>query len=130
MKHSLGIMREFNTARFRVIADAIEEGDVDLSWDDTGDVRAGLESGEFIVFIARVRVYCDGEEIAADYLGGCIYRDFDAFMDHKECGRQNKEHAAKGESGRCGSYFHDMIREACSEARKALRKMQSIRVRG
>ena len=115
---TLGIIREFHTQNFSVIVDAVEDPDIDLSFDETGEVMEKLESGEFIGFAVRARVLFDGTEIAADYLGGCIYESIDAFMDHRECGKQNREYAAQGKSGRCGSYFHDMIRTACSDARR------------
>lgn len=129
MTHSLRTMREFKTKNFRVVADAIEEDDLDLSFDDTGEVREGLETGKFIAFVARVRVYFKGNEVGTDYLGGCIYKSFEDFMDHKECGKQNREYERKGESGRCGSYFHDMIREACSEARKTIASYRRVYIR-
>jgi hypothetical protein len=170
-------MREFKTKNFRVVADAIEEDDLDLSWDETGETRKGLESGRFIAFVARVRVFFRGNEVGTDYLGNCIYKSFDDFMDHRECGRQNREtHRREGkfqiyrknrphehclsksdklkprgfatearakqwaeknakeeyqifETGKCGSYFHDMVREAISEARKNVIDFQDARVR-
>ena len=33
------------------------------------------------------------------------------------------------ETGKCGSYFHDMIREAISEARKTVSSFKDVRVR-
>ena len=48
---------------------------------------------------------------------------------HKECGKRNREWAAQGKEGRCGSYFTDMIRESIKEARQTLREMGKVRVR-
>ena len=177
MRDSIGVMREFKTKNFRVVCDAIEEDDLDLSWDDTGETREGLESGRFIAFVARVRVFFHGQTVGTDYLGNCIYKSFDDFMDHRECGKQNREtlrregkfqiyrkarkyehclgqndklkargfatreHAEQWakknakeeyqifETGKCGSYFHDMIREAISEARKTVSSFKDVRVR-
>lgn len=129
MSHKLGTMREFKTKNFKVVVDAIEEDDLDLSFDEDGSVLEGLQSGEFIAFIARVRVFFHGHEVGSDYLGNCIYRSFEEFMDHKECGAQNREYEAKGESGRCGSYFSQMIKEAISEARKNMLDYSSTYVR-
>jgi hypothetical protein len=174
---SLGTIREFKTARFRVLADAIEDYDVDLSFDDTGEVRRKLESGEFTCFTARVRVFFDGHEVGSDYLGSCIYRSLEEFQDHRECGVQNRKRIKQEgrfqiyrknrpyesclsnsdklkkrglstrdkaetwaktnatepyeifESGKCGSYFADMIHEAISEARKTVASMQSVKIR-
>ena len=110
----------FKTANFRVAYEVMPEDDLDLSWDDTGEVREGLASGKFIAFQAKVAVYdlTTGNEIGADYLGQCIYESAEAFMDHRECGKQNREYAARGEAGRCGSYFSDMVKGAIAEARK------------
>jgi hypothetical protein len=123
-------LREFKTASFRVIVDACDDDDLDLSFDDDGQTRAGLDSGKYIAFQVRVRVIHSAlGEVGADYLCGCIYESLDAFMDHKECGRYNKELAAKGEQLRCGSYFRDMIGEAISDARRHLNIAKTVRVR-
>lgn len=111
---------EFKTANFRVVYSIAPEEDLDLSWDEDGATREGLDSGKYIAFVAKVAVYdcVAGCEIGADYLGSCIYESAEAFMDHRECGRYNRERASKGETGRCGSYFHDMVKSAVAEARK------------
>jgi hypothetical protein len=127
--YSLGKMREFKTKNFRVIADAIEENDLDLSFDDTGEVACKLENGTYVAFVARVRVFYRGHEVGTDYLGGCIYESLESFIDHRECGRQNAEYERLGETGRCGSYFHDMIRSACSDARKTVASFKDTRIR-
>ena len=115
--YTLGVIREFHTKNFVVKVTAEEELDLDLSWDEDGSVAEGLMNGKYVAFCAKAAVYFKGEEIASDYLGGCVYKDFEDFMDHRACGKQNKEYAAKGEAGRCGSYFHDMIRVVCQQAR-------------
>lgn len=117
---TLGVIREFKTKNFTVRVIAHEDDDLDLSWDDDGSVRKGLESGELIAFQVSALVYYRGRSVGADYLGGCIYKSIEEFMDHKECGKQNREYAAKGETGRCGSYFSDMVHSAIAEARKEL----------
>jgi hypothetical protein len=129
MEYVMDTLRTFKTKNFRVVVDALPEDDLDLSWDESGDTLIDLESGKLIAFVARARVFFQGEEIAKDYLGGCIYKSFEDFMDHRACGRMNKEQEAKGESGRCGSYFSDMIHEVCSQARKYLNQAQAVKVR-
>lgn len=126
---TIGTIRKFTTPQFSVIVDAVEDPDVDLSFDDTGEVMEGLENGSLQAFAVRARVYFNGSEIGADYLGGCIYRDIADFQDHRECGKQNREYAAQGKSWRCGSYFHDMVKTAIAEARTNLRNLQNVRVR-
>jgi hypothetical protein len=119
MTYTIGTIRSFHTKNFRVIVDAIEEVDLDLSFDDDGEVQRRLENGTLIAFVARARVIGPmGIELASDYLGGCIYESLEAFADHRECGRQNRTYEANGDTGRCGSYFADMVSSVCSEARK------------
>ncbi len=127
--HTLGTLRTFKTKNFTVIADAVEEDNMDFSWDDDGSVAAKVNAGEYIVFCARVRVFCKGEEIASDYLGQCIHETLESFMDHRACGRQNRQWETEGNTGRCGSSFADMIHEACREARKHLANVQKIHIR-
>jgi len=129
MTQSLGTIREFKTRNFKVIVDAIPEDDPDLSFDDTGEVARKLDNGTFIAFVARARVFLQGHQVGSDYLGGCIYQSLNAFQDHRECGKRNRKLERQGKSGRCGSYFHDMIQEACAEARNTVAKMASVRVR-
>lgn len=126
MREHLGTIREFRTANFRVIIDAIGDLDIDLSWDDTGEVRAKLESGEYVCFTARARViHPELGELASDYLGGCIYASLAEFEDHRECGKATRELRAQGSDAVCGSYFSDMVRAVCAEARTRLLAMRS-----
>jgi hypothetical protein len=123
------IIREFKTRNFTVRVDALEDYDVDPSFDEDGSVRKGLENGDLICFCAHAVAYCKGSEVASDYLGGCIYKSIEEFADHIECGKYNRMMARDGKKGQCGSYFRDMIRTVCDEARKTLCTMQSVRVR-
>lgn len=107
--------------------DAYAEDVLDLSWDDDGSVRKGLESGELIGFCVEATVYYNGNEVASDTLGGCIYKSIEEFQDHRECGKQNRQWAEQGKPGQCGSYFKDMIHAAIAEARKVLADRPYIR---
>ena len=127
--YTLGTIRDFKTRNFTVRVTAQEDDALDLSFDDDGSVREAIDRGELIAFCAKAAVYYRGNELATDYLGGCIYRSLDEFMDHRECGKQNKVYAAKGETGRCGSYFADMVKQVCDEARKELKRLQQVKVR-
>jgi hypothetical protein len=115
---------DFKTANFRVALECMPDNDCDLSWDDTGETQANIASGLWGCFVFKVAVYDlnTGNEIGADYLGGSIYPNPSDFIDHRQCGKQNREYEAQGKPGRCGSYFHDMIKGAISEARKAYSK--------
>lgn len=123
-----GVIRKFKTPNFTVIVEAQEEHDVDLSFDETGEVTEKIESGEFVVFCAAVRVLCRGNEVATEYLGNCIYESPRKFMDHIGI-RHYSPNPGVIPAGGCGSYFSDMIRAACGEARKELAKLQTVRVR-
>lgn len=90
---SLGTIREFKTENFQVIVDAVEEFDLDLSWDEDGSQTRKIENGSLIAFCARARVFLNstGQELASDYLGNCIYESLEAFEDHRECGAANRK---------------------------------------
>ncbi len=103
---------EFNTERFRIVMTAEEEYDLDLSWDDSGEIREKIENGLLEVFCAKCAVYLDGREISADYLGECIYETADDFRDHLGLAAKRR---ADGKS--YVSYFSDMVRTAIKEAR-------------
>lgn len=129
MRDTLETIRTFNTKHFRVEVTAEQECDVDLSWDDDGEARRGLESGDAVVFCARARVILksNGAELASDYLGNCIYHSFAEFEDHRGCAVRQREiraeYEARGERSDnvfVGSYFSDMVRNVCRDARKAL----------
>jgi hypothetical protein len=107
----------FRTARFAVHFAAAPDDDLDLSFDDTGEVRQKLQDGFYCAFVARVTVELDGNEIATDYLGGCIYENPSDFIDHRGIKRQPN----------CGSYFSDMVRSAIADARKALCNAPKLR---
>lgn len=129
MSAAFGVIREFRIGNVQVIVDALPEDDLDLSWDDTGEIRENLESGRYVAFVARARAFYDGHELASDYLGGCIYESLEAFQDHRECGAATRKLRADGSNAICGSYFADMVRSVCQDARKELRKLQGVKVR-
>lgn len=87
----------FETARFTVAAVACEDCDVDLSWDDTGETRAKIDSGEWQYFRVEMRVMLDGRTIATDHLGGCIYETFADFRDHIGIGKRAMETRARAD---------------------------------
>jgi len=129
---TLATIREFKTRNFRVIIDAIPEYFPDLSWDETGEVSEKINAGEYWVFCARARViHNELGEIASDYLGECIYDSPDAFQDHRECAAYTRKLREQGSHAICGSYFADMVRTVCTEARKDInyRNNQYIPIR-
>lgn len=121
----------FSTDRFQVICTAEEEHDPDMSWDDDGSAQAGIDSGAYDLFCAKVAVLLDGREVSADYLGGCIYAPGEFVESHRDKDPMNRNctlmRAARGKVSIC-HYFPDMVRLAITEARQALRDMPTLRV--
>lgn len=110
-------MWKFHTKRFSVSWQIAPDFDLDLSWDDDGSIRQGLDSGFYTAFMSRVVVLLDGNEIGVDYLGGSIYENPAEFRDH--IGIKKQPH--------CGSYFSQMVRQAIAEARNRLCNAPKIR---
>jgi hypothetical protein len=114
----MSTIRTFKTRNFRVAVEWDYETDYDHSWADAETLEQ-LRTGELTSYQMRAVVYDrDGNELGVDYLGDCIHYRAEDFMDHRACGKRNRELAAEGEAGRCGSYFADMISEAIREARQ------------
>lgn len=97
----------FETRNLIIQVEAQEELDPDLSWDP--EIGPRIDDGEFVLFSAKASVIWNGNEIATDYLGNCIYRTIEEFRDHIGI---KKDHPG------CGSYFSDMVREVLKEARE------------
>ena len=117
-------IRTIRTRNFTVRIDAVEDSDLDLSFDEDGSVRRGLESGELMAFGVVVKVCFRGAEVWQDSLWGCIYRSPADFQDHLGL-------RAKSRKDGCnyGSYFVGMIHEAIAEARKRIADFKTIPVR-
>lgn len=112
---------EFKTANFRVVVDAIDEHEPDLSWDEDGSIRRGLNNGQFVLFAVRAQCFGpDGVKLASDYLGNCVYERADEFRDHVGIKKQGPN---------IGSYFSDMVRAVCKEARQEMLRISSVRIR-
>lgn len=175
----IGNIRTFETQNFRVSVDAEYDDYIDLSFDDSGEVKEKLDIGSLIAFQVAVTVTHKpiGMELGADYLGGCIYESIEAFQDHRQCGVANRKNLRREgrfqiyrrdrkypscltrkdklkkrgfatrekaeawarenasvpfevfETGRCGSYFKDMIHTAIAEARKKVAGMEVPKLR-
>ena len=119
-----GTVWSFETARFcvslRIERDRHYRYDGD---DESGEVQAKLDSGEYIAFDSAVTVELDGIEIAADYLGGSVYdRETvsEFWTGHRDSDPMNRNcsimRAARGNCS-IGHYFPDMVASAIAEAR-------------
>lgn len=122
---------QFETKNFRVEYDVAPEQDLDLSWDETGEVAEKLQNGVYEAFVACVRVVFKptGCILSDQYLGGCIYKSPRDFIDHREAAAQTRALRVKGERAVVGSYFADMVRGAVSEARRSFALASSVRLR-
>ena len=69
--------------------------------DEAAEIIAQLEAGELVQFTAKLTASKNGIELAADYLGGCIYEDEKDFIDNND-------------------YYGDMVQTVISEARQAI----------
>lgn len=84
--------------RFSVIPELTHPNDL---FDDDGDTARAIADGDYEWFIACVTASKNGVELADEYLGGCCYASFDAFMD---------------ENG----YFDDMVATAIDVAKQTI----------
>src|SRR5437016_11193195 len=101
-------MWRFETANFIVRATIEPDNDLDLSFDDTGEVAEKLDDGFYEAFVTEVTVQYKGIEVGADLLCGSIYENPRDFF------KERIGLAAKSRSdGRnYGCYFPDMVRGA------------------
>jgi hypothetical protein len=113
-------MYTFETAQFHLTWQIRDHDDVDFSFDETGEVRAKVYSGEWRAFESRIAVYHkqSGMLFGEATLGGSIYENPKDFRDHIGC------------RGKYGSYFRGMVSEAVAEARKTLASLQNVQLRG
>lgn len=101
----------FETDKIRVTLAAAPEDDLDLSWDDDGSTREGLESGKYVAFVARVRIaHKEIGVLHEDYLGNCIYESVEQFRREK-------------------GYFGDMVRACVHQARKNIATLKTFPLR-
>lgn len=119
---------QFDTAHFSVKLIVEQEDGYRYDGDDEdGEIQRKIDCGEYIAFQSAVIVEKDGEEIAADYLGGSVYdwRTVSEFWTaHRDKNPDNRNcsamRAARGGNVVICHYFPDMVAQAIAEARKAL----------
>ncbi len=112
---------KFRTANFTIEVDAFADPDVDLSFDDTGEVRQKLRTGELTAFRTEARVTrWDGLVIGEANLGGSIYENPREFRDHVGLAIKSRR-----EGRLYGSYFKQMVSDAVDEARKHIESLSA-----
>lgn len=133
-------IREFKRKNFSVVVKAMEDHDLDLSFDETGETARKIDSGELMGFGVVVEVFANGLDVGSDSLWNCVYTNPRAFMDHfgarvynrKLQAKENRKAKREGREPHkicCGSYFSDMVREAIADARKNLDRVKSLPLR-
>lgn len=115
-------MYRFAIGRFEIRADIKPCADIDLSWDDDGETRAGLESGALEAFDTRVSVWLNGVKVGEDWLCESIYADpADFFADHRSADPMNRNcsimRAARGDNVVICHYFPSLVQAAIADAR-------------
>jgi hypothetical protein len=104
MTNNWTTVRTFKTAQFKVILDYTFDDDMDLSWADDETLEK-IRLGDWGCYLFRVRVLHNGQEVAADYLGGSVYEyPADFATEHRQG----------------SAYFPDMVATAIQEARAEL----------
>lgn len=125
---------EFNTDRFSVQFHALPEYDLDLSWDETGEVADKIEHGIYAVFCAAIFIELDDQRIAESYLGQCIYENPEDFIDHRglsETATKERAHReiqkAKNEFARRSLYLRGKLNRGEISRRYYERSIQPAR---
>lgn len=125
----------FETARFRVTLAIEDSPDLYDGDDKGGKIQRKIDSGEYRMFDSIVRVVDKetGAKLGADSLGASVYasRSVDEFWTaHWDSpARYRNTLRQKARKRVICHYFPDMVRTACREARKALRELQTVKVR-
>lgn len=108
-----------------------EELDPADSFDFDEDIEA-VRSGAVDWFCAVVEVQDreSGEVLGSDVLGACAYKSARDFVTgHRDPKPENRNCFATLVKHTICHYFPSMVGQACSEARKTLRRLGAIRVR-
>jgi hypothetical protein len=82
--------------RFAVFPELTHPND---HFDDDGETARAIAAGDYEWFVAMVTASKNGIELAEEYLGGCCYETFEAFMQP-------------------GDYFDDMVASAIDQAKQ------------
>lgn len=123
---------KFETARFCVtLSFEPEEMDPADSFEFQEDIDA-IRNGDVLWFCAVLRVFCGGNEVARDVLGGCAYRSIDEFIAaHRDPDPMNRNssimRASRGDRTVISHYFPDMVRQAVADARRTVCNMPQLR---
>lgn len=112
MDEKITTIYEFETKNFRLEVNALPEYGLDFSeWDENlkKEVLTKLDNATLCCFCVQALLIDKqtGQELASDYLGQCIYSDYQDFKDN--LGINHKK---------SGSYFSDMIHTVLRDGRE------------
>lgn len=107
MKHYETIKTE-DTQDFHIVCSvAYEEihprDSFDDSCHDVDEICQKIDSGEYVWFMVRVEAYRHGILLGTDYLGGCLYNNYQEFLNDV--------------------YYEDMVYNAIFDAKHNLSKL-------
>lgn len=105
------------TIKFTALEEDIPISDMfDCSREQICDIYQKIDNGSLVWFCAKVSLLFDMEEIASNYLGGCLYESYDEFS-KGDCFTVN---------GRQVGYIDDMISIVISEGREYLKEKRDM----
>jgi hypothetical protein len=131
----------FRTARFSIVLQIEQDYGYQYDGDDPeGETQAKLDSGEYVAFDSRVRVFFHSDrgpiEVGSDSLGGSVYAAgevpefWTAHRDpnpmNRNCSIMRANHPAGPMVAIC-HYFPDMVKQAIAEARATLAELPTLR---
>ena len=87
---------------FEALPDTIDKSDFDVNFEE---IVQDIESGELVLFCAKVTSERAGIEINSDYLGKCIYKSEEEFYTTK------------------GDYFDQMVNEVLKDSPRLLNEL-------
>lgn len=94
-------LREGFAIEFYAEAEDMTLDQMSFEADDIDEIGEKLESGELVLFCAKVTASKNGIELASEFLGGCIYKDEKDFVNN-DC------------------YYGDMVTTVIEAAKQAI----------
>lgn len=94
-------VRDGFTIKFFAEAEYMTLDQMSFEADAVEEISEQLDSGELVLFCAKVTASRNGIELASDYLGGCIYKDEKEFINNDD-------------------YYGDMVATVIEEAKQAI----------
>lgn len=94
-------IREGFTVKFFAEDEYMTLDQMHVEADDIAEISAQLDNGDLVLFSAKVTASRNGIELASAYLGGCIYKDEQEFVNNS-------------------GYYGDMVEAVIEDAKQAI----------